>query len=404
MRDVPEGWIRVKLKDCGTWWSGGTPATEEPRFWGGDIPWISAASLKDFRINDSDRRVTRAGSMAGTKVVEPGTVLFVVRGMSLKKEFRVGVAQRGVAFGQDCKALLPHASIDGTFLGLALKARERDILAMVDEAGHGTGRLPTDLMERLEIAIPADLAEQRRIVEVLDAFDEQVMSANRELAKWREVEAGFVANTFKVDSHSGWQTPTVGALLGGGGEIQIGPFGSQLHSHEYATDGIPVVMPQDIIDGSISPDKIARVPIRKSRELARHLLVFGDVVLGRRGDLSRCAVVRAENEGWLCGTGCLRIRLGASRILPEWLAIAYTQDYCQRQIAASAVGSTMPNINSGIVKNLRVPVLPMEMQRRAISALNAQRVGLSAAELKVLQLMHAKQGLVDDLLSGSVRV
>ncbi|GCB49997.1 restriction endonuclease subunit S [Streptomyces sp. NL15-2K] len=404
MHDVPEGWRQVKLKDCGTWWSGGTPATEEPRFWGGDIPWISAASLKDFRITDSDRRVTRAGSMAGTKVVEPGTVLFIVRGMSLKKEFRVGVAQRPVAFGQDCKALLPHTSIDGTFLGLALKARERNILAMVDEAGHGTGRLPTDLMERLEIAIPADLAEQRRIVETLDALDKEAASANRELAKWREVEAGFVASIFNVDFRSSWQTPTVGALLEGNGSIQIGPFGSQLHSYEYTSEGIPVIMPQDIIDRSISPDKIARVSMRKCRELARHVLVSGDVVLGRRGDLSRCAVVHTENEGWLCGTGCLRIRLDFSRVLPEWFALAYTQDYCQRQIAALAVGSTMPNINSGIVKNLRVPVLPMEMQRKAISALNAHRHGVSAAELKISQLMHTKRGLADDLLSGRVRV
>ncbi|MET9603174.1 restriction endonuclease subunit S [Streptomyces sp. NPDC006459] len=404
MSDVPEGWRHVKLKDCGTWWSGGTPPTEEPRFWGGDIPWISAASLKDFRITDSDRQVTHAGSMAGTKVVERGTVLFIVRGMSLKKEFRVGVAQRRVAFGQDCKALLPHTSIDGTFLGLALKARERDILAMVDEAGHGTGRLPTDLMQRLEIAVPTDLVEQRRIVEVLDALDEQVVSASQELAKRRKVEAGFVASIFKVDSRPSWQTPTVGALLGGGGGIQIGPFGSQLHSYEYVSDGIPVIMPQDIIGRSVSPDKIARVSTRKSRELARHLLVAGDVVLGRRGDLSRCAVVRTENEGWLCGTGCLRIRLDGSRVLPEWLALAYTQDYCQRQIAAMAVGSTMPNINSGIVKNLRVPVLPIEGQSRAISALDAQRVGLSAAELKISKLMHMKQGLVKDLLSGRVRV
>ncbi|MFE9677758.1 restriction endonuclease subunit S [Streptomyces sp. NPDC006259] len=404
MRDVPEGWRQVQLKDCGTWWSGGTPDTEEPRFWGGDIPWISAASLKDFRITDSDRRVTRAGSMAGTKVVEPGTVLFIVRGMSLKKEFRVGVARGRVAFGQDCKALLPHTSIDGTFLGHALKARERNILAMVDEAGHGTGRLPTDLMGRLEIAMPADLAEQRRIVEILDALDEQIASANRELAKRREVGAGFVANIFKADFRSSWQNPTVGALLEGSGTIQIGPFGSQLHSYEYTSEGIPVVMPQDIIDRSISPDKIARVSTRKARELARHLLVPGDLIIGRRGDLSRCAVVRTENEGWLCGTGCLRIRLDSKRVLPEWLALAYTQDYCQRQISAMAVGSTMPNINSGIIKALRVPAPPMEMQRKAISALDAQRDGLSAAELKISQLIRIKQGLSEDLLSGRVRV
>ena len=68
--------------------------------------------------------------------------------MSLKTEFRVGVTERQVAFGQDCKAIIPAPGIDGKFLALALKARSRQILAMVDEAGHGTGRLPTDLISR----------------------------------------------------------------------------------------------------------------------------------------------------------------------------------------------------------------------------------------------------------------
>ena len=170
MSDRPAGWRYVPLKDAGTWLSGGTPYTDEPRYWNGDIPWISAASLKDFRINRSDRCVTEAGANAGTRLVPPGTVLFVVRGMSLKKEFRVGVTEREVAFGQDCKAILPRTGIDGKFLAFALKARSRQILGMVDEAGHGTGRLPTDLIFKLPLYVPPQ-DEQRRIVEILDTAD-----------------------------------------------------------------------------------------------------------------------------------------------------------------------------------------------------------------------------------------
>ena len=59
--------------------------------------------------------------------------------MSLKNEFRIGIARRQVAFGQDCKAIIPTSGIDGTFLALAMKARSREILGMVDESGHGTG-------------------------------------------------------------------------------------------------------------------------------------------------------------------------------------------------------------------------------------------------------------------------
>jgi type I restriction enzyme S subunit len=196
MSSASEGWRTIRLQDAGTWMSGGTPSTDDDRYWAGDIPWISAASLKGFRISDSERRVTRLGSLMGTRLVPPGTVLFVVRGMSLKTEFRVGITERKVAFGQDCKAIVPVPGIDGKFLALALKARSRQILAMVDEAGHGTGRLPTDLIANLEIGVP-ELAEQQRIAEILDAVDMEISATQVAIAKRKRT---FAAQTKQVDT------------------------------------------------------------------------------------------------------------------------------------------------------------------------------------------------------------
>jgi type I restriction enzyme S subunit len=144
----------IALRDAGKWLSGGTPSTTTATYWGGDLPWISAASLKSFYVEASDRTLTEAGAAAATNIVAPGTLLMVVRGMSLKTEFRFGIAQREVAFGQDCKAIIP--SIESAVLAIALRAAEDSILDLVDEAGHGTGRLSTDLLEQLEIAVPHD--------------------------------------------------------------------------------------------------------------------------------------------------------------------------------------------------------------------------------------------------------
>lgn len=189
MSELPSGWKAVQLGDAGTWLSGGTPPTDEPRYWDGDIAWISAASMKDFRINHSDRCVTELGALTGTRLVSKGTVLFVVRGMSLKSEFRVGVTERRVAFGQDCKAIIPAPGIDGKFLALALKARSPQVLSMVDEAGHGTGRLPTDLIAKLEIGVP-ELAEQQRITEIIDAIDNQIIAEATTLSKIEKISSG----------------------------------------------------------------------------------------------------------------------------------------------------------------------------------------------------------------------
>ena len=184
----------IALGDAGKWLSGGTPSTEEAAFWNGDFPWISAASLRSFHVAVSDRRLTSAGLQRATNVVPAGAVLLVVRGMSLKSELRMGVAQRPVAFGQDCKAIIPTA-VPSALLATAVYSARNDILELVDEAGHGTGRLQWDLLSAFPIAIPDDdrlvpklnsllargaaaAAESRKLTELRDTLLPVLLSGN----------------------------------------------------------------------------------------------------------------------------------------------------------------------------------------------------------------------------------
>ena len=140
----------------------------------------------------------------------------------------------------------------------------------------------------------------------------------------------------------------------GRGRIQTGPFGSQLHESDYSPEGIPVVMPADIADGKIAVTRIARVSERHVDRLKRHKLSKGDIVYGRRGDIGRQALVRDENIGWLCGTGCLKISLGDGALTYEFLHRYLSTAAVVGWIEGQAVGATMPNLNTGILE--RVPV------------------------------------------------
>src|SRR5690606_29917433 len=95
------------------------------------------------------------------------------------------------------------------------------------------------------------------------------------------------------------------------GSVQTGPFGSQLHAEDYTTTGTPVVMPNNLGQNKIDATDIARIGDEDVERLARHQLEYGDIIFPRRGDISRYAHITEEYIGWLCGTGCLRIRLGA---------------------------------------------------------------------------------------------
>jgi type I restriction enzyme S subunit len=190
-------WITRLLKDCATWYSGGTPRKSNPDYWGGDIPWISAKSLKNFDIIDSENRVTNEGANNGTKLVPKGTVLFVVRGMSLKSEFRVGITRSEVAFNQDLKALIAANGVHPEFLAYVLKARETEILSLVEEAGHGTGVLPTDRIQNLLVDLPSFI-EQERILFTVSKFDNKIQ-LNRQTNQTLEQMAQALFKSWFVD-------------------------------------------------------------------------------------------------------------------------------------------------------------------------------------------------------------
>jgi type I restriction enzyme, S subunit len=165
---------------------------------------------------------------------------------------------------------------------------------------------------------------------------------------------------------SEWPISTLGAVCAAqGGAIQTGPFGSQLHTSDYQSFGTPVVMPTNIGDGGISENGIARIGQADIDRLPQHVLQRGDIVFSRRGDVTKNALITRREAGWLCGTGCLKVRLGS-----ETLANAMFVSHCLRQLEVKkwlvrhAIGATMPNLNTSILAAvpLRLPPLATQLE------------------------------------------
>ncbi|WP_246099050.1 hypothetical protein [Tepidimonas thermarum] len=143
----------------------------------------------------------------------------------------------------------------------------------------------------------------------------------------------------------GWNYITLGtACQLGGGDIQTGPFGSQLHAADYVQVGIPSIMPQNIGDNRIFEDGIARITPEDAKRLSRYLVRSGDIVYSRRGDVERRALIRDREDGWLCGTGCLRVRLGPCGPDPRYTSYYLGHPTVREWIVRHAHGATMPNL------------------------------------------------------------
>lgn len=187
-----------------------------------------------------------------------------------------------------------------------------------------------------------------------------------------------------------WRDATLGEVCDEvKGIIQTGPFGSQLHQSDYADVGVPVVMPKDIVGGRIDARTVARVSPEHVERLSRHKLRTGDIVYGRRGDIGRQALIRTEQEGWMCGTGCLRLSFGSSVLDPLFLHYYLAQDAVVSWITNQAVGATMPNLNTGILRSVPIRFPPITLQRRLAGFLSAydELIENSQRRIKILESM-----------------
>lgn len=174
----PEAWVSTTLGECAEFLSGGTPSKGNPAFWHGTIPWVTAKDMKSFQLANTEDHVTEIGASNGTRLVPPGTVLILVRGMTLHNSIPIGVLGRQAAFNQDIKALRAREHVDDRFLAHLLMANRPVLLSMVHAAGHGTGVLATDRLKALEVELPG-LEEQRAIAGVLGALDDKIEQNRR---------------------------------------------------------------------------------------------------------------------------------------------------------------------------------------------------------------------------------
>ena len=139
-----------------------------------------------------------------------------------------------------------------------------------------------------------------------------------------------------------------------------------VHKSDYVTaNGVPIVNPANIVNGTISSKNIMYISKDKSIELERYKLEVNDIVLARRGDLTKCTIVGNEQVDFICGTGSFFLHLIS--VLPQYFQLVYMSSYVQIILATECVGATMNNLNQSVLSQILFPLPPLAEQKRVVA-------------------------------------
>lgn len=345
------GWPTVRLEDCTEIVSGATPSTSESAYWDGDVCWATPKDLSELDgayISDTPRKITRSGLQSCAATVLPrDSVLFSSRAPI----GHVAINTVPMATNQGFKSFVPNRErVHAKFLYHWLR-RNRPHL---ESLGNGATfkEVSKAVVARIEISLPP-LPEQRRIAEILDKADALRAKRRAALAQLDTLTQSIFLDMF--------------------GDPATNPKGWPVDALRNIADTTSGGTPKRDVDAYFG----GPIPWVKSGELHQAVVSVTEESLTERG--------LTESSAKLMPPGTLLVAMygatvGAVAILGVEAATnqaiccispsqAVTSEYLAHllrrmapSLLAKRVGGAQPNLSQELLRNLRIPVPPREVQ------------------------------------------
>lgn len=345
--------------------------------------------LASFQVNNGDFLISCSGTMGRITCVPEGAPLGVINQALLRIRL-----QQGYIYPEYFLWLFKSPMIQSLVLNKSVGGAIQNLAAV---------------KELKEIPLPlAPLPEQERIVEKLDEVLAQVDTIKARLdgipdllKRFRQsvlasAVSGKLGNKQEV-------APKLVELSKTGVEVKTGPFGSALHKSDYIEGGISVINPMHINDGAIQPASQMSITKAKFDSLSAWHLKNGDVVVGRRGEMGRAAVIRTvEEKPLLCGTGSMILR-GNERLLSDYLCYAIRSPLAVSYFNNASVGSTMVNLNQKVIKSLEIYVPSIKEQKEIVRLVDQYFAFAETIEAQVKKAQAKVDNLTQSILAKAFR-
>lgn len=392
---------QVELGSVTKWLSGGTPNRAVDHYWSGDIPWISASTLKEAEVSSSDQCVTKEAVSLGSKMAPVNSTLLLVRGSALHNEIRAGLVVKPVCFNQDVKALIPSANVYPKFLTYSILGRQTQLLDLVSSAGNTAGVLDTKLVQAFKIWLP-DVNEQRAIATALSDVDALIAGLEKLIAKKRDLKQAamqqLLTGQTRLPGFSGeWARNDLKKLVST--PITDGPH---LTPTFYET-GVPFLSVNNLANNRIDWSDLRFISKADDEIFSRKCKPRkGDVLLGKAASVGKVAIVEDDIDFNIWSPIAL-IRAGA-QVNAKFLYYQLLSADCITQVLLLTNSSSQGNIGMGDIEKLQISYPCYEEQMAIATVLAEMDAELVVIETRLAKSRDLKHGMMQELLTGRTRL
>jgi type I restriction enzyme S subunit len=380
---------------------GGTPSTDVPAFWGGDVPWMASGDVHRKRITEVDARITDLGlRSSNATLVDPPAVAVALAGQGKTRGTVAKVLSR-LCTNQSVALIVGKAGeLHPDYLFHNLDYRYEELRAR--SSGGGRGGLSKGILENTPIPTP-DHDEQARIAELLDIVDVAVRESQGLVEKNELVYGGLQELFFTpraVRAREDWQETRLADLAG---SITSGPRGWASY---YADEGDFFLRIGNLTRKHLDLrfDDVVKVKPPVGAEGVRTALAPGDLLISITADLGIIGVVPDWMGVAYINQHIARARLDRTKVNPRFLGYQLAGLIGQKQFYRLNDVGAKAGLNLPAVGGLKAWLPPLAEQDRIAGTLDGLQEALRQEEAVLSKLKSLKSGLSSDLLTGRVRI
>ena len=339
---------------------GKTPSRNKSIYWGSGNKWLSISDLKEKYISKSKEEITDiAVEESNMKLVPKDTVIMsfklsIGKVAILKEDMFTNEAIANFKI-KDKSLMIPE------YLYYALKTLNFD---NTDRAVMGATLNKSKLND---IKIPyCNIETQKKIAEVLDKAQELIDKRKEQIEVLDELVKSRFIEMFgdPVRNPKGWEYPKIEEVVENEkNAIKAGPFGSALKKEYYVDSGYKIYGQEQVISGDVNFGDYY-ISEEKYRELENCAVKSNDVLISLVGTYGKLLIIPETFEAGIINPRLMKITFNKDIVNTIYFKYFFQSESLRNKLSDNTHGGTMPILNVGIVKNIHIPVPPIELQNQ----------------------------------------